>query len=278
MNKSKIKKGGSGGKGTWGKGGLDDLKKAEIDEKDPNYNSEEETDNIILTTLEIPIPSTIDIIIDEYFISGDIEETVKNIEELNLENEKPQFIKKCLVRGMEKQAYEKELICKLLLSLYDTIIEAVNISKGFQLALDSIDDLILDIPDGVEILAKFLARAIIDEILPPSFLKNAIITENSRGKEVIQLATGMVTEKHKLDRLAHIWGPGDLNSVKRLKEETDQLLEEYLITRDLNEADKCVRKLNTPSFHFQLVKQALKLSLRRSEEERKKNLSIIIFF
>jgi len=127
------------------------------------------------------------------------------------------------------------------------------------------------------VLAKFLARAIVDEIVPPAFLKNAEI-KSTLAKECTALVNGLITEKHRIDRLAHVWGAGDLHSVKRLKEETALLLEEFLETGDLVEADKCVRNLNAPSFHFQLVKQAVRSALQKNEEDRKKILSLLAAF
>ena len=67
-------------------------------------------------------------------------------------------------------------------------------------------DLVLDTPDAADVLAKFLARAIVDEIVPPAFLKNAHLS-TPRAEEVIALASGLTTERHRIDRLARILFP-----------------------------------------------------------------------
>ena len=41
---------------------------------------------------------------------------------------------------------------------------------GMTRLLVATDDLLLDCPDAVRLLSLFLGRAIVDEILPPSFL------------------------------------------------------------------------------------------------------------
>jgi len=266
------KKGGAGGHGAWGKGGLDDLKGVTQDPHDPNYDSEEEAKEVVITKVEVNNP--IDAVLTEYLRSGDIPEALKSVAELNLGETQHQFTKKALARGLEKQAYERELISKLISSVYN---EVAKISEGFQAALDSIDDLALDNPDAVDVLSKFLARAIVDEVVPPAFLKTAY-TESSRAKETLALATALVTEKHKLDRLVHVWGPGDFHSVRHMKEEINTLLEEFLVSADANEADRSVRKLNAPSFHFQIVKQALRLAIAKPEEARKKLMDLLAFF
>jgi len=266
------KKGGAGGHGAWGKGGLDDLQGVRSDPHDPNYDSEDERNEVVITKVELTAP--IDAVLTEYLRSGDIPEVLKSVPELNLGETQYQFIKKALARGLEKQAYERELISKLISAVYGTAIDPAKIAEGFQAALDSIDDLSLDTPDAVDVLSKFLARAIVDEVIAPAFLKTAR-AESSRAKETIALATALVTEKHKLDRLAHVWGPGDFHSVKHLKEEINTLLEEYVVSADASEADRAVRKLNAPSFHFQLVKQALRLAMAKSEDARKRLMDLI---
>jgi len=186
-------------------------------------------------------------------------------------------VRKAVVMSMEKQPYERELISKLLLAMNGRTITQEKIVEGFQKMLNMLDDIVLDSPDATEFLSKFLARAIVDEVIPPAFLTSAHATSRL-AREVIALASALTTEKHRIDRLAHIWGPGDLRSVKRLKEESALLLEEYLSTGDLNEADSCVRKLNAPSFHFQLVKQAVRLAMLKGEEDRKRLLAFLAFF
>jgi len=272
------KKGGGGGKGTWGKGGVDDLRVTTQDREDPNYDSEEEiVDDVVITKVEVTSPT--DAIIIEHFAEGDITETAKKLKEVSLTNVilYPVFVRRAMEMSMEKQPYERELISKLLSALYGEVIPSEQIAEGFQNALDRLEDLVLDVPAAGEMIGKFLARAIVDEIIPPAFLKNAF-AESTFSKEAIALANGLITDHHRSKKLEHIWGPGDLESVKRLKEEVSLLVEEFLSSGDKEEADRCVRKLNAPSFHFQLVKQALRMAMAKGAEDRKKILSLLAFF
>jgi len=82
--------------------------------------------------------------------------------------------------------------------------------------------------------------------------------------ETLTKAAGLIQGKHAAQRLAHVWGPGDGKSVKRLKERVILFLEEYLTNRDFAEADRCVRELNAPSFHFQIIKRALILGMEKA--------------
>ncbi len=62
------------------------------------------------------------------------------------------------------------MAANLLSSLYHEIIQADQMQKGFKSLLNSVDDLKLDVPSAEDDLALFLARAVIDDILPPAFL------------------------------------------------------------------------------------------------------------
>lgn len=209
-------------------------------------------------------------IVDEYLASGDLGEAEKGVLEFNAEHQHHIFVKRAIFKAMEKQAYERELVSRLLSDFYNRVIDYSKISQGFQYALDSVEDATIDIPDAKDTLAKFLARAIIDEVLPPKFLRTCEKIAKSRtAKEVISLAGVLISDSHGSERLARIWGPGDMSSVKRLKKEVINFIEEYLSTEDQKEAEQCLRRLNAPSFHFQVVKQAVRLALEQPNQSKK---------
>lgn len=72
-------------------------------------------------------------------------------------------------------------------------------------------------------VANFLARAVVDEVLPPAYLSDQ---NNSRpGEIVIEKAISLLTREHSTARLERIWGPGDGRPVDDLKVAMDQLLQ-----------------------------------------------------
>jgi len=267
------KKGGGGGKYSWGKGGLDDLKAVSIkDEHDPNYDSEEETNEAVVIA-KTDIISPIEVLIQDFLSSGDVEEAIKGLKELKITTPE-QFVKKSITMAMEKHAYERELVSKLLSAIYNVAATPDKIAEGFQAALNSLEDIVLDTPDAVDLLSKFLARAVFDEIIAPAFLKHAT-AKSALAEQCLVDANGLLNQPFRSERLAHIWGAGDLSSVKRLKGEIDMMFEEYLNTGDLHEADRTVRELNARFFHPQLVKQGIILALQKDGENRKKILALI---
>jgi programmed cell death protein 4 len=106
-----------------------------------------------------------------------------------------------------------------------------------------------------------LARAIVDEVLPPAFISNR--NNSHPGDEVIEKAVSLLSREHCTARLEKVWGPGDGRPVAELKEVIDQLIEEYLLSRELDEAARCVREMNAPHFHHELVKRGVKIAMEK---------------
>ena len=69
------------------------------------------------------------------------------------------------------------------------------------------------------------------------------------GDPVVEKAVSLLSREHCNARLEKVWGPGDGRPVAELKQEMDQLLQEYLLSRELDEAARCVKELEAPHFH-----------------------------
>jgi programmed cell death protein 4 len=193
-------------------------------------------------------------ILYEFMYSGDVEEAVSVIKQKkNIEG--VELTKRALIFGIERQPYERELVSLLLSQAYN-IFGGSEIKDGFQLMLYRLPDLVLDVPDAPAILAKFISRGIYDEILPPAFMKDAIV-DNQHAKETMSLAFATTHSTDEQRRLEHIWGPGDMASVESLKLAVDNILIEYLANPDIAVATQTVKELNVPSFAGQIVKRAL---------------------
>lgn len=196
--------------------------------------------------------------------SGDIAGAVQSLRSNKL-IDGIEFTKRALIFGIERQAYERELVSKLLSACYE-LFNDNEIEDGFQLLLFRLPDIVLDVPHAPSLLAKFIARAIYDEIVPPIFVKEAHV-DNVKAKECMSLA---FAKTHALDEtkegLEHIWGPGDMTSVKNLKVEVDSLLEEYLENPDVKETTAAFVELNVPSFFAEVIKRGLFKALGMNEK------------
>lgn len=90
-------------------------------------------------------------------------------------------------------------------------------------------------------VANFVARAVVDEVLPPAYLSEQ---NNKRpGDVVVEKAITLLSREHCTARLERVWGPGDGRPVSELKVAIDQMLQEYLMSRELGESVKKIISL-----------------------------------
>ncbi|KAF7820351.1 programmed cell death protein 4 [Senna tora] len=266
------KKGGSGGKGTWG-GLLDTDDKNILDPHDPNYDSSEEVEHSnekkMTGDLEV-YKKKATIIVEEYFATDDVVETINELRELGKPQYNYYFVKKLVSMSMDRHDKEKEMAAVLLSALYADTFEPAQVHKGFAKLVESADDLIVDIPDTVDVLALFLARAVVDDILPPAFLKKqmAYVPKDSKGAEVLKKA-----EKSYLAAPMHAeiierrWGGSKNVTVDDMKIRINNLLKEYVASGDKKEAFRCIKDLKVPFFNHEIVKRALIMAMERHQAE-----------
>ncbi|KAK3014835.1 hypothetical protein RJ639_008762 [Escallonia herrerae] len=258
---------GGGGKGTWGKLLDTGAGESHIDRNDPNYDSGEEPYQLVGSTVCDPLDDykkAVVSLIEEYFSTGDVEVAASDLKELGSSEYHPYFIKRLVSMAMDRHDKEKEMASVLLSALYADVISAPQISQGFLVLLESADDLSVDILDAVDILALFIARAVVDDILPPAFLTRAkkSLSESSKGFQVLQTAEkSYLSAPHHAELVERRWGGSTHVTVEDVKKKIAYLLREYVENGDTSEACRCIRQLGVSFFHHEVVKRALVLAM-----------------
>lgn len=262
----RVKKDGAGGKGTWGKL-LDTDGESHLDRNDPNYDSGEEPYQLVGTSVSDPLDDykkSVASIIEEYFSNGDVELAASDLREQGSSGYLPYFIKRLVSMAMDRHDKEKEMASVLLSALYADVISPDQIQDGFFMLLESADDLAVDILDAVDILALFLARAVVDDIIPPAFLNRAKkgLPESSKGVQAIQIADkSYLSAPHHAELVERKWGGSTHITVEEVKKKIADLLREYVESGDTIEACRCIRELGVSFFHHEVVKRALVLAM-----------------
>ncbi|KAL5544016.1 hypothetical protein UlMin_007800 [Ulmus minor] len=268
----RVKKDGAGGKGTWGKL-LDTDGETHIDRNDPNYDSGEEPYQLVGSTVSDPLDEykkAVVSLLEEYLSTGDVEVAASDLRELGSNEYLPYFIKRLISMAMDRHDKEKEMASVLLSALYADVISPSQIRDGFFILLESVDDLAVDIPDAVDILALFLARAVVDDILPPAFLPRArkALPESSKGVQAIQTAEkSYLSAPHHAELVERRWGGSTHTTVEEVKKKIADLLREYVESKDAFEACRCIRELGVSFFHHEVVKRALVLAMEIPSSE-----------
>jgi len=253
-----------------------------LDERDPNYDSEELVGNEFIPTTSYTVLHRDDIaksnitltkykkliqpIMVEFFSSADIIELATRLEEISAPEYTYEFVKRIINKSCDKGDKERELVSQLLSALYPDTMSSNMIGKGFERLFEIIDEIEIDCPNAKNIVAIYLARAVKDEVLPPSFLSDAVVC--NLGGDIVDMAKLMLSREHCGARLDHSWGPGDGRPVEEMKVVVDQLLEEYLTSADLEEAVHCTVELQSPHFYHEVVKRAVRHAIDKSIDQQ----------
>ncbi|KAK9121964.1 hypothetical protein Syun_019581 [Stephania yunnanensis] len=267
----KAAAGGSDGKGILG--GLLDTGDGFLDPNDPNNDFSEGDDQSNtgeVQKLFADYKKKATVIVEEYFATDDVVATANELKELDMPRYNFYFLKKLVSMAMDRCDKEKEMAAVLLSTLYSNVIDPPQVYKGFSKLVESTDDLVVDIPDAVDILAVFVARAVVDDILPPAFLNKQMesIPKESKGGEVITRA-----DKVYLSAPLHIeiverkWGGGKDKTVDDVKAKINDLLKEYVVSGDKAEAFRCIKDLKVPFFHHEIVKRVLIMAMEKLKSE-----------
>lgn len=166
---SRTKKQGGHGKGKWKDDELIGYDGEEtLDERDPLFNEEEAP--YVLGSHEDPVTMgyheaegkkilgpmltlsefklQLGQCLQEYFDSCDTDEVIQSIVELQCQEYHADVVKKCISISLDKHPRERELISRLLTCLHPSPLSDSNMEAGFNILLDSLDDLQTDVPDA----------------------------------------------------------------------------------------------------------------------------------
>lgn len=265
------KKGGAGGKGVWGAAGMV-YEMEEPDAKDPNYDESAQGDTVYATVVpeldEQDLEKTVNPIVQEYFQHGDTREVQMLLKELNLGPNKYEFSSLAVSLALEGKASHRELTSRLLSDLIGKGLSENDMARAFDKMLQDLPDLILDTPEAPQMLGQFIARAVADHALPMEFLdryKGRVDCDHARA--ALNRAAVLLSMKREMVRLDNVWGVGGgQRPVKHLIKEMNLLLKEYLVSGEVSEAERCLRELEVPHFHHELVYEAVIMVLESNGE------------
>jgi len=276
--KNKPKKNGMGGRARLGKLGAELAMMLNdslvLDCHDPNYDSEQ--DEAIKLERSEPkftkasFEERVKTYLKEFYEHGQIEEIITALKEVNLNAEFRVLLPYlALNMAIDRHSQHCEMTSRLLASASGNVLSSDEVRLGFDQVLEELSDLTLDAPSAPEILGRFIARAVADDLLPPKYV------QSYKGKLTCPFAVRAMAEaenllliKHSYTRLDHVWGVGGAHHPnKLLLKRVKLLLQEYISSNDMNEATRCVRELDAPHFHHELVYQALLMVLEQSSAE-----------
>jgi len=213
-------------------------------------------------------------IIKEYFDSSDMDELLICLQEINVPSYTYEFVKRAVNMSFDRTDRERELVSKLFSMGYPDVFSTNMLGKGFERLFELIDEIEKDAPKARDMLATFVARAVVDDILPPAFLSDAVVC--NLGGDIIDYAKRMLSRDHGGAKIEKSWGPGDGRPVEELKVAIDQIFQEFLVSGDMDEASNCLKILRSPHFFHEVVKRAVVQSMDSSEDQQKSMSSLLL--
>ena len=97
--------------------------------------------------------------------------TARQIEALGARPHHAAIVKRAVALAMDKGGREREMAAGLLSSLHARgVLSSAQVSDGFRTLLETMDELLLDIPDAAGLVSHFLADSHLDGLLPMSML------------------------------------------------------------------------------------------------------------
>lgn len=145
--------------------------------------------------------------------------------------------------------------------------------------LSNLPDLIVDIPEATVWLGSFIGRAIADDCIPPKYVTNPENPDklNEYALQSIKRADALLSLKQGWAHLDNIWGSaGPLRPVKNITKQMTLLLKEYLSSRDFVEAQRCLRALEVPHYHHELVYEAIVMALESLSQQTEEAMCTLL--
>ncbi|GAM20152.1 hypothetical protein SAMD00019534_033270 [Acytostelium subglobosum LB1] len=186
---------------------------------EPEISIEKLEDNIAMT-------------LDEYVESGDVDEAIECIKELNY----PTLFGKIVCIILNKSFEKKEKERKLVVDLFNNIVinqmfTTENLKDGFNECLETIEEVEIDLPGASKFLAEIIGICIELDILTLNYLEEAYINLVDEGKaEEMLKDTLLAIEKHSdQERLIELYESAenlDILKIFRPKNRTNQYLQE----------------------------------------------------
>lgn len=137
----------------------------------------------------------------------------------------------------------------------------------------------MDTPEAPVLLGNFIARSVADDCIPPKYVTapDNIDELNEYALTAIKRADALLSLKQGWAHLDNIWGSaGPLRPVKNITKQMTALLKEYLSSRDFEEAQRCLRALEVPHYHHELVYEAIVMALESVKQQTEEAMCALL--
>lgn len=112
----------------------------------------------------------------------------------------------CVISMLKKVLFAFLILSNFILFTDPDILSSSMIEKGLERLFEIIEEIEKDAPAARSIVAAYIARGVVDEIIPPSYLVDPVACD--LGGDMIERAKLLLSRDHGGAKLEKIWGPG----------------------------------------------------------------------
>eukprot|EP00359_Climacostomum_virens_P008948 CAMPEP_0204908978 /NCGR_PEP_ID=MMETSP1397-20131031/7809_1 /ASSEMBLY_ACC=CAM_ASM_000891 /TAXON_ID=49980 /ORGANISM="Climacostomum Climacostomum virens, Strain Stock W-24" /LENGTH=493 /DNA_ID=CAMNT_0052078685 /DNA_START=382 /DNA_END=1863 /DNA_ORIENTATION=+ len=183
-------------------------------------------------------------------------------------------VRKSIELAFDRPPKDKELCSRLLAELGSVEYDPEVYVEAFDDLLWNIEEYVKDVPDAVEQLSKFIARATIDEVLPANYAADAQLHED----EALQLK--VLTQTHAMlrgssTRLENVWRPR-VDQLADLQVQYQLIIKEFLDSHDLSNVALCLKELHSPHYMHEFIRKGLELAMDRSPAQQESFVNLLL--
>jgi translation initiation factor 4G len=175
-----------------------------------------------------------EMLLEEYILSYDEVEAGECIKELKAPEFHYKVVSKAVAKAVERKEEQRKLISKLLFQLHTehNILSAEAIAQGFADVLQTIEEVDVDSPKASSYLGNLIGQAVLDEILPLSFLNSGLdhLIPSGKALKIASEAFRIIANRTNPEEMAIMCKESGLDFMRFLSEENRNLdyLSKYL--------------------------------------------------
>lgn len=139
----------------------------------------------------------------EYLTGGDFKAFEAGVVDADAAHLHYDLVKYLISTALDRTNESRKLASEFLAQT--NVVKQTAIARAFTILLGRVEDLYLDVPNILQLLSLFLARAISDEALGPSFINRVDVYEFDQGYQVVKQADKLLNSKNALDLLDRAW-------------------------------------------------------------------------
>ncbi|XWS35564.1 hypothetical protein CRYUN_Cryun20dG0008000 [Craigia yunnanensis] len=128
--------------------------------------------------------------IKEFYSARDEKEVTLCIKDLNSQSFHPKMIALWVTDSFERKDMERDLLAKLLVNLArsrDGVLSQIQLVKGFESVLSTLEDAVNDAPKAAEFLGRIFAKVIVENVIPLSEIGRLIYDGGEEPRRLLEI-------------------------------------------------------------------------------------------